>query len=477
MQQLVTSQDTLVRSDRSRPAAIVLGVLAYAAILHWIYLDKVSGRFAYVGFGYRTPNWDLYFYAFVLTCLVALTLPKRIDRPSAFVLWIVFVLAVAPSMLVPAYASVTQAGPALTTATVTALAFGMVTLGMRKRLRLSWVPKLRLSASSFWLVIAVLSFAIYGYLFAVFGLHLQRISGLNVYAARGQYHAQLVTGGAIISYLISMQGDVLNPVMIARGIYSKRWQPIVVGAAGQFVLFFATGFKTIGLSAPAMIAVALFFRFRARPSGALVLWGAVLLMCGCLVLDTLMRSILWTSLFVRRFIITPGMLTATYVTVWTTLPKTHLGHSFLSGFVSYPYDRPPSLIVGEYVTGNPRASLNANFIADGFMNFGWTGVFVECLVLLITLHIIDSAGRGLPIAVSSLILLVPTISLCNSGIFTTFLSHSLFVAVVIIVIAPRTGWGRKPVKVEQSAALKVLSGVDPEARPKPQTVPVGAAGN
>lgn len=59
----------------------------------------------------------------------------------------------------------------------------------------------------------------------------------------------------------------------------------------------------------------------------------------------------------------------------------------------------------------------------------------------IYLRFLDRAAHGLPVAVSGLILII---TLSNTSVLTAMLTHGLVAAVVILAVAPRNGWGRKP---------------------------------
>ena len=148
----------------------------------------------------------------------------------------------------------------------------------------------------------------------------------------------------------------------------------------------------------------------------------------------------WTSLIVRRFLITPGLLTAGYVAVFSDMEKAKFGYSFLSPFFGYPYAAEPADIVGAEFFGQPTTHANANMLADGFANLGHPGMLLECLVLVGLLWLIDDATRGLPVGVAAMVFFVLTLSLADSGIFTSILTDGFLLAILICACMPRTGW-------------------------------------
>jgi hypothetical protein len=359
------------------------------------------------------------------------------------VLWILYIVGVAPSILVPAYTRHIENGQAATAgAAIAACYIGAILIARRgqpaKPLRLN------LSPTSFWIVIGAISLGVYGVIAATIGIKLQFVSLLNVYDVRDEYKAGLAGGAGIVGYLVSTQANIINPMIIARGIYSKRWIFVLLGGLGQAILYSGTGFKTIIFSVPAMIAFALIFRANLNPRAIVTLWGATILSVAAAVSDRAQDVLTFTSLFTRRFLITPGMLTSAYISFYNEHDFAHLAHSILEPWVRDEYQFPPARMIGMSITGNPAAAFNANIFADGYANFGYAGMAGAAVILGIYLRILDRASHGLPVAVSGLILIMPAITLSNTSILTAMLTHGLVAAVVILAVAPRGGWGRTP---------------------------------
>jgi hypothetical protein len=151
-----------------------------------------------------------------------------------------------------------------------------------------------------------------------------------------------------------------------------------------------------------------------------------------------------TSLLVRRMIATPGLVTAGYVQVFDGIEKAHLSHSVLEGFVPspYPYHSEPADLVGALFFGRPDTHANANWLADGYANFGYVGMVLASLVLIALLWAIDDATRGLPVGFACLVFVMPVNALSESAILTTLLTDGFVVAIALCALAPRAGWAR-----------------------------------
>lgn len=423
--------------------ATIAGALAYAGTLHWVFTTKVSPLFGYLGYTSREPVWQFYLVTLLMAILVALALPSRISRTSDFMLWLLFLMVIAPSMFVAQYSRIVSPGVGLTTSLAIGAA-ALLTIAIARSVRFRALPRINLSPTSFWLLIGAFSAVVYGYLTLTVGLQIRLVGILDVYDLRDEYRSQLAAVGGPLAYLVAWQGNVVNPAIVVWGVFRRRWAPVILGSFGQLLLFSATGFKTFMLSIPAVLVIQFLFRSRFTSNGSLYAWAAAAFSLCCVALDQVMNSITLTSLFVRRFLLTPGMLTAAYVRFFSENPKLYLSHSIAHGWMTYPYDVPYTKAVGEYMTGRRGVSMNANVYADGFANAGWWGVGISAVLLGLLLALLDSASKGLPLAVCAGMVLMPSITLSNSALFTSIWSHGVGLVIVMLAVAPRSGWPRRP---------------------------------
>lgn len=429
----------------ARVLIIVPGaVTIYALALHWVFVDLIQPTFAYSGYRYE-PSSEIVVAATLVTAIaVALFLPRRIRRPSAIILWILYVVTVAPTILMSSYIGILTPGHAVVTSAGIGGAFAAVCLGVRRK-RATRPLFNRLSLTSFWLVVGAFTLFVYVYLAATAGLSLRFIAILDVYDVREDY-SETLGGAALLGYLVSTQANVINPLIFARGIYSRKAFPIAVAILGQLVLYSGTGFKTIVFSIPSLLLVAWLFRANLRPRGVLFLGGAAGVILVAATLDELTNGIIWSSLFARRFLITPAMLSAYYVDFYGTNGHEYLSHSILAPFIDPTHPYGPARMIGLYIRGEVGMAANANLFADGFAQFGWFGVAGIALLLIIYLRVLDRAAYGLPTAVAAIVVVMPSIALSNTSMLTSMFSHGLFAVLVVLAIAPRDGWG--PIKTK-----------------------------
>jgi hypothetical protein len=435
----------------SAPVIVVL-MLGYVAILQYAYVEQIAPVFTYLQYGYRTPDPVGYGVAVALAVGLALMMPRRITYPSHFIVWVLFIIAIVPSLVVPQWAPALSRGEALELALWVAACFGLVVgIGTRQLLR-GFVPRYPLRPATFWLVIAGLFVGLNAYALRVAGLNLTLPSLDNVYGVRGEFRV-LTTDNPQLGYVVPLLTSLINPAMMARGLWDRRPLWLLAGILGQVYVYAAEGDKSAFLSPIAIVAAFFLLRRGRRPAGAGALVGAAGLAVVAMALG-------WTSLLVRRFLITPGLVLAGYIQVFDEAPKAHLGYSVLRAFVDYPYQAEPPDLVGRLFFGDPTTHANTGWLGDGYANFGHPGMVAASLILVLVLWAIDDASTGLPLGFTCLFFLSTALGLCESAILTAILTHGIFVSVVLCALAPRSGWSREgPVIGDdpRSAAVPNLS--------------------
>jgi hypothetical protein len=420
-----------------RAPVVVLVVLGYVAILHYAYVNDIAPFFTYLQFGYRSPDPFGYAVAIALVVAIALLLPRQIARPSHLIAWVLFLIAVLPSLVVPQYAPALSRPAALELALWVGGCFLLVAvIGTRRPLR-GFVPLMPLRSRTWWTLIAVLFVVLNGYVLLAIGVNWTLPSFNDVYGVRDEFRVEESALPAL-GYVVPMLDKIVNPFMIVRGLFTRSWGWAVAGVLGELYLYAEQGNKTASLAPIALVGAFLFLRMR-RPTGTIVLLAASIASVVVMTVDRLLASNDLTSLFIRRTLVLPGLTTAGYVQFFDDAPKAQLGHSVLSSFVHYPYDSEPADLVGADFFGNPDTHANGNWLADGYANFGYPGMLAATIVLILLLWAVDDATRGLSAPFACMLFVVPAISLAESAILTAILTHGFFALIVLCALAPRDG--------------------------------------
>lgn len=418
-----------------------LSVTAYSLVLHFVYLNFIYEPFKYTGFRYESPDTAVTLVALLAAIGACITLPKTLTRPSATMLWVLFVVVISPFILMSPYLDISSDGETCIRAIAISAAFAAVCLSSRRR-RADRGFAANVQPALFWSIIIGFSVIVYVYMAIVTGVSLRLVAVRDVYDVRADY-SDAISDSKFLGYLVSTQANAINPIVIAAGIYSRRALPLAAGVGGQFLLYSSTGFKTILFSLAAITIIAVLFRISSRPRALILVWGAIGVLATASIADQLQNGVIWSSLLTRRFLVTPARLTAIYLDFYDTHPFHLLGNSSLAPWVTSPYQYGPARNISLYTTGTPDIAMNANLFADGFAQFGWFGVAIMSALLVVYLRVLDRAATGLPSAVTSLVVVMPAVTLSNTSLQTSLLSHGLLAALLVILIAPRNIWGRR----------------------------------
>jgi hypothetical protein len=421
---------------------VVVGTVAYIGVLHAVFQHVVAPDFTYLRYAYRPPDPVAYAVAVALVVALALVLPRRLTQPSHYIAWVLFVVTVAPSIVVPQIAHVLPRDESLVVALWVALAYLPVAVfGTRRSIR-GILPRMALPPGGFWAAVLVVAALAYAYVIATVGVRWELPSLENVYGLRDEFNTE-VSSTALLGYAVPLLANVINPLIMARGLLRGPWVLVLVGIVGQLFVYSITGYRAALLSPLAVLVTWLLFRRSARPAAGTVVVGVVALVLVVWGLDWLSSSNTYTSLIARRLLLTPGLLTAGYVSVFSDIDKAGFAHSFLSSFSTYPYAEEPPLLVGSLFFHRPGTYANASFLADGFANLGFPGMVLEGVVLAVLLWLVDDACRGLGVRVGAQLLVMQALALVDSGLFTVVLTHGLAATVLVCALAPRTGWARR----------------------------------
>lgn len=417
-------------------------VALYCVVLQWAYADLISPSFSYLGYRYSTPALDVQVLVWLIASAVMFALPRKLDRPSSIVLWVLYAVTVAPAILMSPYTSYLNDRDALVMSLILGAIFAGVSLsqlGERTALRL------HVSPTTLWLVLALFSGTTYILLMVTQGISVEFVSILDVYDVRADYVDEARDIG-ILSYLVTTQANVVNPLIAARGYIHRKWGLVAIAVVGQLLLYTTTGYKHVLFGILAWLVMALVLRVKgSQTRGSTLLIGATALVISSAVIDQLGNTNLASSLFSRRFIFTPGVFTSIYTRFFTDNQQVHLGHSILRPFVDYPYEKSPPFMVGYWMAGDFNLAANANLFADGYSNFGYVGMLGAGIVLLVYLRFLDKAAVGLPIALSAIVVVIPAVALSNASVLTSMLTHGLAFAVLLLALVPRdTEIGKDP---------------------------------
>ncbi|GEN36006.1 hypothetical protein [Aneurinibacillus danicus] len=410
---------------------LLFGALIYGALLSWVYIDLVSPYFAYMGYVYYPAFTPLLILGFTAAALPALWMPIAVERPSQVVYWILYVLVYIPASIIPFYTLTVETGKLV--AFLLSMLSAFAILGASTHLPYLPIRRLELPPILFWLGIALVSAVFYALIVGTYGIRFDVAALADVYDVREKYKE---SGGGAVSYAIAWQAGVINPLIMAYGLVLRKPGLVATGLFGQLVIFSITGQKSIFFSLLLNVVLLILLNRKKGGFGTSILYGATIFTVLCVIVDWFLNEIAFVSLFVRRLILTPGLLTGYYFEFFSSNPKVYLAHSIFKSFIDYPYSLKPVYLIGYQYMGSASTAANANLWADSFANFGYMGIFIFTLLLSAVLWIFDSITRHSEYQIKCLILGIPAFALSNSALLTTLLTHGILLALLLAYVLP-----------------------------------------
>lgn len=418
----------------SRVAHAVVAV-AYLFFFWGVYEHYLSVVWGYSGLYFRPLRaWETIFAALGVA-LVAWSLPVRLKQPSALILWLLFAFVYVPTMaetfMLGERSSVAYV-PALTALTCAMAGVAFLTQ-WRVPVRDEVSGREFLPSRGFVYGFLVACMAMAGvviFLYRDIMTFADVTSSEDVYASR--FAAADMTSGAV-SYIRLYFTYVVGPAMIAIGLTSSRYMPLVVVGLFCFVVSYMIDASKISLVIPmAMFAVAAVMRFAK---------GSVMAMTGATAALTLLASLLTgyspllrfvADLILFRSIAIPGQQFALYYdlfhargyTWWSNVRGISLVVPAPSAFAADPRWPVLGQIVGEEYYGiASQNNSNANlFAGEGAAAAGPLGVVVIGLALALYLRVLDRSAVGWSRSFVFLLMVPLGLALTNLHLSTLLLS-------------------------------------------------------
>lgn len=422
------------RSLTRETAATVVGLAVYLVALHVVYVVVVAPQWGYMGLINAPADDGSLLLAYALAALPSLWLGVSARRISDVVLWFLYVLAYVPAIVIPFYVlgeGWRQAPFAVALAAGMLLTLAVRSLGPSVPSRPALIDT---QARPLLTAGCIAAIAIAVFVVSQVGLPQSLPDLESVYETRATY-AEFAT--PLVTYAIGWASNALLPILIAAGI---RWRsPIAVGVGltGIIGIYALTGFKEVLLSV--VLTIALVFTLQRWPNriGLLCTWGLVATICIAVAAGLVLDSNTPVSVLVRRLVIVPGQVAGYYLDHFQVNDPYLLSHSILRGITDAPYEVVPPRLIATLYFGDHGGNANGNLWADGFANFRYFGVLAVSILLGALLVGLDHLARHRDFAVAGAVLTTAVLSIANSALLTSLLTHGIVIAALLVALLPR----------------------------------------
>lgn len=252
--------------------------------------------------------------------------------------------------------------------------------------------------------------------------------------------------GNLVDYVVIALGNCLFPFFLALGLVRKNYRLIIFSVLGQIFLYATEGSKAYLFSSVIIVLIYYIIRKSTSVFSSKLLTSIIIL--------TLVLTVLvlygpdeWTaftaaiaSLVFMRSICIGGVLTAQYYYFFDTHPKTYYSHINIIGqLIKYPYGKESlGIVIGYQFNREKLVNSNASFWAtDGIAAAGSLGILLISILLAIVFWTLDSIAVKHNIVFTSLSVVIISISLLNTSLFTTLLSGGLALMIILFSLMPK----------------------------------------
>ncbi len=374
--------------------------------------------------------------SFLVACLLAIAptpwLAVAARRPSDAALWVLYLAAYVPAIIVPAFVLGTGWALLPLWLTLAGSFTGVVAVVGSVRLR---VRGRSLASAQYGILLALLGLAGAAGIVYFFGVPTSIPGLVQITDARGDYRDQLAEAGRLGGYMVWWTGGVIGPVLLAYAAWSRRPAFFVGGVLALGFVYAATAFRSM-VFVLLLVVVMLVLVGRHRDRFAVwFAWATTFVVVGTAIVAAL-GWIFPASMLVRRAIIVPGQVLAYYHEFFQREPPYLLSHSVLEGLVPRPFVETPPALIGLRYFEDPFVSANGNLWADGIANFGLAGIVVASVVLAVVLIGLDAVSVAKPPLITIPVVAVGVWGLTNSGMLTVLLTHGLLLTGGLLWLLP-----------------------------------------
>lgn len=414
-----------VRKDAIKQCCLIV---LFKAILDCAYVSAISPLYSYAGFTLSIDPWSL-IDSYLLTLLIGAISPSEITKPSDFLVWMLSVGTIVPTLSYYAMHSGSRVF-------MYWMCFCLLIVMIASRLPYVRIRILKQGRVIGALAMVSITIAVAMSMIAKGGLRHFNLAFGAVYEHRRDVKALIAPG--LWAYLNTWVLEVINPALIALALWQERHRlvPLLIGLQ---IAFFGISSDKAVVFYPILVMTVFFAAKQTHAALYLTrgLIGVVLLS----LLASLVLGFNWPlSLFVRRSLFIPAQLNFVYHDLFSDIGHVYLSNSILSGLVKYPFSHPPEVMVSQYLYGGTGGWCNNGFMGSGYMHFGYVGMLMFSVVVGLLLKLADSLTIGrMPVWLGISIVVAPFRTLFTSAdLFAALMTHGIIVAfVIMMVIASR----------------------------------------
>lgn len=374
---------TLVEELKKR-RRILLSILLYVVSFDLAYIFGVSRLYGYLGVSLNINWYKMGISTLVILCTILL-LPTKMEKVSSHLFFILYVITYLPT------ASFFWLNDN-SLIYFMELSFCFVLIEIFINRRSVKHPRVKVTRGN---TILSLVFAIYilttiALIVMNGGIKLQMI----YFAIASQSREENISGFS--GYLLNWCAKSLMPLFLAYFGYFRKKKWIIIVSLLQVGLYFSYGYKSFLLSVVYLLIVSYSIKagwkfWKVLPS----IFAGINIVSLLLYLLNIDRMFLF--LFPFRTLALPSGGQFRYFEYFNTFDKLHFGGSFLGNLfgVKYQYSERIGNVISMYFHGRASNS-NTGVFSYAYADFGFVGMILASLVLIIVFKVIDNTTQNTP---------------------------------------------------------------------------------
>lgn len=430
-----------LRTSKQRILTIV-SVIFYVMVFNWTYRQLVVPTYDYWGLSYNPPAFGYLFLSWLVSLIPAFWMPVEFKRPSLLLFYFQYFILFIPSVFVLYNSSKPILPPEVALALVLLMFAGLSII--QSIYLLPIIRFKRIKIRYFLLFFYIVIVALLGYVIQKLAGNFRLANLTEIYKVRSVMNEIVSASGSRFGfYAQTWLAGFFLPFCFAIGAFAKRWRIIVFVAIGYLILFGVGGSKTTLFSMVYLTFVYLWLTRIKRYVTSAFAWGLSVLLLVPGLLGAVLPSVITTwyiaIVHVRTFTI-PSLLISQYYEFFQNNPLTYMSHvNGVNRFINYPYDKPYSMIIGDYYYGGIINS-NAGFWAgDGLAGFGPQGIIIMSFICAILLYLLDSLSRRYEPRFVAVMITFSATSFMNAPLSITLLTGGLGFSMLVLLILPNKG--------------------------------------
>ena len=403
-----------------------LSVLFYKIVLDLSYYFVISNIWRYDKFELHINNLKL-IESYSLLIIVFAMMPKSSKKLSDVVIWLLILLSYIPMLTLFAFKDESR----IYMYAVTGFWVLIFLLLHMPRISISSLKKTQskiISYVIFFALAIIVIILIYKYCGISINFNL-----LKVYDIRSRYVALKIP---FAGYVFTWVAYILNPMLFIIFLIRRKWISLTLIIFLQILLFSVIGMKAFLFAIPFVLFLA-WIANRGNPLFLMASGFSGIVSLG-MISYWLIDDMWISSLFTRRTLLVPAQLSFFYYDFFSKNVHTFLSHhQIFRVFLNYPYHLSPPHLIADVYFNQPQMGANNGIYGDAYMNFGFIGLVLWAILLIIILKLIDSITKNKDIRITVSAIALPVISLTNSALLTCLLTHGLLLSLILLYLLPK----------------------------------------